>query len=91
MSADADAVVVDGHRLAVGSRVHHDQLGEMRVTSFSRPRDEVRIRFEVLDVPANQWMAFRLDHVRAAWGDTLRAGSLQEDDRAARADGGREQ
>jgi hypothetical protein len=86
-----DAVVVDGHRLEEGTRVHHERLGTMRVTSFSRPRDEIRIRFEVLEVAASQWMAFRLDHVRAAWGDTLAPATVESTtDQEARADGGSE-
>ena len=91
MSADVDAVVVDGNRLAVGTDVEHSKLGAMRVRSITEARGEVHVRFDVLEVAANQWMAFRLEHVRVAWGDTLAPAAIDStSDQEARADGGSE-
>jgi hypothetical protein len=84
-----DAVVVDDHHLEPGTRVTHEKLGAMRVRTITEARGEVRVRFDVLEVAANQWMAFRLDHIRAAWGDTLEPAAVESTtDQEPRADGG---
>jgi len=87
-----DAVAVDGEILEEGSNVYHSRLGRMEVVGIRESDDEIRVRFDVLDVPANQWMCFRLEHVREAWGDTMDTAPLWEatDAEVAQAYGGTE-
>jgi hypothetical protein len=84
-----DAVEVADTVLDEGTLVHHSRLGELRVVDFRETHNgEVHVRFDVLDVRANQWMWFRAFHIRAAWGDTMQPAVAEVADDRARADGG---